>query len=81
MPVFFNINPIPIYKSLAFINNITNNSFILYHSQMDDKVLLGLSIPTASEKLKGLFPIDARGDVIISFKTKKFKLQKAYLRL
>lgn len=37
---------------------------------MDDKVLLGLSIPTASEKLKGLFPIDARGDVIISFKTK-----------
>lgn len=48
---------------------------------MDDKMLLGLSIPTASEKLKGLFPIDARGDVIISFKTKKFKLQKAYLRL
>ena len=48
---------------------------------MDEKALLELNIPTASEKLKGLFPIDPRGDVIISFKTKKFKLQKAYLRL
>ena len=46
-----------------------------------DKNTLELKIPTVSEKLKPCFPVDPRGDVIISFKTKKFKLQKAYLRL
>ena len=60
-------------KYLSFNNiNILKN--------MSEEIV-SMRIPTTREKLKVNFPEDPKGDFSLVFKSKVFKLQKAFLRL
>lgn len=45
------------------------------------KTVISVSLPSSSDKLRQNFPEDPKGDIQIIFKSKKFRLQKAHLRL
>lgn len=48
---------------------------------IDKNNKLSLYIAGVNQKLKLLFPMDPRNDVLLTFKTKTYRLQKAHLRI